>query len=401
MSDNQIHYGSRYTTIVLFCISFLFFSGFYFFSIASDYQKHVEIVMGIAAGSQQPFPNFVYHLSIYIFSLLNLEFGPLFLASALVSALAVAAKYFFSHKYIKEYASGTTSPPNLREDKNFRRIIISFSVMLVFVFSLPITVLLGGDFYLLNFPPNVWHNPTTILLMPFAVILFWVSYRQLENPTSNRITAITLLCIINILIKPSFFFIFCGVYPLFFLSKHGFKVEFWKNMIPIIIGIALVYFEYYLLYAEADSSSGVAIGLFTVWAHYSPNIPLAFLGSIFFPIVYFGFYWRSLIKSLLFKYSVTLLALAVVVFSVLIETGSRKYHGNFAWQYIVANYILYMVIIALFVKRIYQSNSGEHLSIPNLLLHTNWKDKVILSIYLVQFILGIYYFINFYIKLGY
>jgi len=357
--------------------------------------------MEIAAGIQQPFPNFVYHLLIYILSFLSLEFAPLFLASALVSAIAVAAKFFISHKYIEEYVSGTLSLSNFREDKSFRKIVISLSVMLIFVFSLPITVLLGGDFYLLNFPPNVWHNPTTILLMPFAIFLFWISYKQLDKPSSQRITAIALLCIINILVKPSFFFVFCVIYPLFFLFKHGFKIEFWKNMLPIIIGFVLVYFEYYILYAGTDSSSGIAIGIFTVWSHYSPNIPLAFLGSIFLPLVNFAFYWRSLLKNLLFKYSVSLLALAVVVFSVLIETGSRKYHGNFAWQYIVANYILYMVIITLFVKRIYQSNLIKNTTIPKLLLQLQWQDKVILSVFAFQFLLGIFYFIRFYFKLGY
>jgi len=401
ISDQKISYESRYTAIGLFCITFLFFSGFYFLSISSDFKRHIEYVMEIAAGIRKPIPPFMYHLSIYIFSLFTPKFAPLFFASALVSALSIAAKYIFSQKYIEEYVSVSLSSPELAEEKHFRWLTTIFGVMLVFIFSLPITVLLGADYYLTNFPPNVWHNPTTILLMPFAVLLFWVSYRQLESPTASRITAIAILCIINILIKPSFFFVFCVTYPLFFLIRHGFRKGFWKNMLPIFLGAVLVYFEYYLLYADGESSSGVAIGLFTVWSHYSPNVPLAFLGSIFFPLVFFIFYWKEFLMNLLFNYSISLLAVAIFVFSIFIETGSRKYHGNFGWQYIIANYIFYMAMTALLIKRIYQPNSGEHKSIPNLLLQINWKDKVVLSIYIIQFILGIYYFINFYIKLGY
>jgi len=49
--------------------------------------------------------------------------------------------------------------------------MVSFT--LLFVFSLPSVQVFTNKFYYLGqFTPNVWHNSTTIFLMPFALLLF-------------------------------------------------------------------------------------------------------------------------------------------------------------------------------------------------------------------------------------
>jgi len=389
-----------YSSIAIFFIAFLIFIGMYFFSVQSDHQTHVDWLSFVVRGYRSPRPNFLYQLMVYCVSFFNKEFLPLFFSSAVVLSFAVAAKFSLSQKYILEIVNDVVSQPDLKSERNTQAIVIIASLMLVFMFSLPITVLLGGDFYLTNFPPNIWKNPTTILLMPFALGLFGVSYQQLRNPNTSNIQIIAILCILNVLAKPSFFFVFGIVYPLYFLKLHGMKKLFWINMIPVFLGAIVMLGEYYLLYifaGLADAGGGVAISLFTLWDHYSPSIVLSFIGSIFFPLLYFILKPKQFLESDLFKYASISLLVGVIIFSVFIETGERKYDGNFAWQYFVANYILYMVMTAFLVKE-FASKLATHVSFGIMIIQSNWKLRSITIIFSIQFMLGVYYLINLFVN---
>ena len=389
-----------YATIIVFTIAFIIFSGFLIFSVKTDIQTHVRWVSSIAHGDRTPRPNFLYQLLVYVVSFFHKEYLPLYFGSVLLLSVAVAAKFVISHHYVVGIAFSSFDRPGFVGANFFFQITFIASIMLVFVFSLPLTVLLGGDFYLTNFPPNIWHNPTTILLMPFALILFLVSYTQIKEPTNKRILLISALCVVNVLIKPSFFLVFCIAFPLFFFLRHGFKKAFWINLVPIVIGILIVIAEYYFLYVStgfSDSDGSVAIDLLTVWSHYSPSVILSFIGSIFFPLIFIVLYPKLVIKNDLFYYAASLFLISVIMFSVLIETGDRKFDGNFGWQYIITNYFLYLVVISTFLKNLVEKNQFTELKYAILLRQLIWKDITVLIVFVFQFILGIYYVFRFFL----
>lgn len=389
-----------YATIAVFMIAFAVFAGFHLFSIKTDIQTHVRWVRSIAQGDRSFRPNFLYQLLVYVVSFFHKEYLPLYFGSVLLLSVAVAAKYAISQKYLVDYGLNSLDNPHLTDKTGSVQLSMIAGLALVFMFSLPLTVLIGGDFYLTNFPPNVWHNPTTILLMPFALILFLVSHNQLIQPTKNRILILTILCVINILIKPSFFFVFCIVYPIFFLVRHGIKKKFWLNLLPVIVGVLLVFMQYIILYIStgfSDSDGGIALGFFTVWSYYSPSILLSFIGSIFFPLLYTVFYPKDVLRDDLFQYVASLFIVAVLMFSVLIETGGRKYDGNFGWQYFITNYMLYMVIISFMLKKITKNYPHKNIEIIKVVRHASWKDKVLILFFVLQFLLGIYYVLRFFI----
>jgi hypothetical protein len=229
--------------------------------------------------------------------------------------------------------------------------------------------------------------------MPFALLLFTTSCEQLERPATKRILAITLLVVINILIKPSFFFSFCVVFPVFLLKQYSFKKSFWLNLVPVVVGLILVWVEYFLLFVD-DSGSGLTIGFFNVWVRYTKNIPLSFLGSVFFPLIYTIFYWKDLKKDLLYQYSVALFFVAILLFSLVTQKEQGKFHGNFGWQYIITNYLLYMVIVTRLLWKTIRDIAGEILNLRSWFVKLNWQNKILLVTYSFQFLLGVYYLVQ-------
>jgi hypothetical protein len=195
---------------------------------------------------------------------------------------------------------------------------------------------------------------------------------------------ISLLVIVNILIKPNFFWVFLVVYPLLLATRIGVGRKFLLNVLPIaILGVLLLSAQYYFLNIYPDAAtaaeSGIKISPFSVWSHYSSNIPLSIVVSSFFPLVYLCFHLKEVLKNLLLKYAVSLYLVAISIFSVLSETGPREFHGNFFWQCVACNYILFMVVCILFMEKApFNSKMGK-------------KEKVIVSSFLLHVAFGIIY----------
>jgi hypothetical protein len=378
-------------TEVIFFIVFSIFSAILYFGISTDIQTHIGVVERTANGAIRPPANFLYYLTVYAFTFFQTNLRFLRLSSVLVLSLAVIAKFVITYKFVVSHKS-EGAEKNLTPEW----FTLLFCTLLLFAFSLPTNAVLNGRFYLGQFPPNVWHNSTTIFLMPFALLLFWLSYEQLKKPTQQRIFLITLFCVLNILIKPNFCFVFFLVYPIMLVWRFGLKKELWLNCIPIIVGAVLFIGEYYLIFVfrfgnpgATQSNLGIAISLFSVWSRYSSNIAISLLVSILFPLVYMCIYWRELFENLLLQYAVLLYLAAIAITSIFTETGPRQTHGNFIWQSIVCTYILFMVVSTLFIGKVKFVKKGD------------WLNKVILMSFLLHVVSGFAYLAYFFATKSY
>ena len=367
--------------IFVFIISLMIFLTFYHLGIRTDINGHIELVQKAINGSTKSLGvHFLYFLILYISAFFwGSDTQTIYFTSIVILSLAITAKYLITRQFLVKYGSNIYLPSAFYS---------LTSVGLIFTFSLPLSKLLGGHYYLGNLPPNVWHNSTTIFLMPFALLLFWNSYEQLKNPTTKRIIILSILVLINIIIKPSFCFVFIVLYPIFLASSFGFTKKLWINVIPIIIGITLIFIQYTILYVNSLNASGlyddskVVISIFQVWSHFSPNIPISLLGSILFPVIYIAFYWKEACQNLLMKYTISGYIIAVIIFSLFMETG------NSVWQCIVTSYILYMVVSAFFLKKInVAKNNNSSLVLSN-------KNKIILFVFCLHLLSGLFYIIK-------
>jgi hypothetical protein len=347
--------------------------------IPTDIQAYPLLIQKVKGGDIYPPANFIYYLVVYTIALFKADTQSLYIASIITLSLAVAAKFAITRVFFVEQYYNTNGFER-KSDFTVNQIVTLFSLLMLLIFNLPTS----KHWYLGQIPPNVWHNATVIFLMPFALLLFIVSYKQLLIPVKANIIIITLLCILNLLVKPSFFFSFSLAYPLMLLLRFGVTKNLQRNLIPVLIGFILLAVMYYWIYIMNFGSfsiekSGTAIRPFYVWAHYSSNI-FASLGlSLVFPITYFGLYWKDLFKELMVQYSVALYLNGILIFSLFSETGPREFDGNFFWQTVVCSYILFLVLSTLLIKKV----SAEGIN--------NWKNTVILIAFLTQVVSGILY----------
>jgi hypothetical protein len=344
-------------TLLAFVASFCLFAGLLFAPILSDLHNHIRYVVMIHNDVIGPPANFLYYLIVYAGALFRGEWAPLLWAAAWTLSACVAAKYaltyaILSGRWRAEPSSAEESAPGAPSPL----LASGFACALLLAFSLPTAAAFEGRWYLGQMPPNVWHNSTTIFLMPFAVALFWVSYRNLREPTLRGDLAIAALCIGNIFAKPSFFFAFAPIYPVMLAARHGLGRQFWLHVWPVALGVACVGVQYYLLFTlqignTFGGESQIVIRPFEIWSLHSSNIPISIAASILFPLAYFALFFKEAWRDPLLRYAGLLFLISLTIMSLVSETGPRQHHGNFFWQAYVCNYLLFTSMVLRLLQR--------------------------------------------------
>jgi hypothetical protein len=369
-----------YWEIVIFLISLTFFGAIILHQIPTDIQAYPVFIQKTKAGAMYPPANFIYYLVVYTIALFRTDTESLLIASVITLSLAVSSKFAITRIFYVEHYSDFSDEKKTNLSFKVSLLVTLFSVSMLVVSNLP-----GGKhWYLGQIPSSVWHNSTVIFLMPFSLLLFVLSYKQLLSPRRASILIITLLCILNILIKPSFFFAFAIAYPLMLLRRFGITKSLLHNLFPILIGCLVLIVMYYCIYIMNFGSlsvekSGTAVKPFFVWSHFSSNIFTSLVLSLVFPIIFLGLYWKNLLNQLIVQYSIALYLAGIFIFSLAAETGPREFDGNFFWQSVVCSYILFMVLSSLFVREFRISGLG------------NWKNMAIFIAFLMQVTSGFAY----------
>jgi hypothetical protein len=224
---------------------------------------------------------------------------------------------------------------------------ISLSLLLIVAIPLP-SLFVTGNWFLGNFMSNTWHNSTTVFLFPFAILLFAASIKQLIS-FNNRLNLWLLLFVcLNIFIKPSYFFVWICVYPIFLLIKYGISSTFWKGLIPAIIGSLLLLFQYILIYHSAHGfgeESSIIVKPFSGYTLFSPLhiLPLSLLFSMLFPITYLIVNVKRIYNNNVFLFTYATFFMSIVIYLLLMETGLRATHGNFYWQIVICSWFCFYI----------------------------------------------------------
>ena len=373
-----------FEVIVFLILTFLYYN--FTFTIQTDIQLHAQFIKDYAYGNKPFQVNFLYYFTVYILTFFSSKSSALLVMSVYVLTGATFAKYYIVKTiFLKNISNITVKTATLS------------SFFLLFCFSLPILYFFVDYFYLLNFPPNVWHNSTTIFVMPFVLLLFWVSKKQLDSHKIQNLYYICVLIILNAFIKPSFLFVYLIVYPILLLKTYTFfKKVFWINLIPIFIACLLILGEYYLIYFGKDSNneSSVIIDFFYFYKNWSNGfnvvlaLLIALLSSLLFPLVTI-IKNKEMLKSKMIQFSILALVLSVIISVSLRETGARENDGNFLWQSFMCVFLLFFSCLFQLITLI---NKPEN----------KWKNYIPeLSVFGLHFISGIVYLINIFITNNY
>jgi hypothetical protein len=335
------------SSIFVFVLSLGIFWGILHFDVLTDIQAHAEMAHRIAEEGKAP-PHFLYFLLLYFVAIPGISYETLLYASGLVLSISVTIKYAMTRVYLREALDAEV---HLVPAYSLTAVALS----LIFAFSYPLP---GNGNYLGQIPPNVWHNSTTIFVMPLSLALFWLSFRQLKRFRATSLTWMAVLCIASVFAKPSYVFVFVAVWPLAALLRYGISMELILGLIPVAVGTTAVGVLYWMTYQQASTlaSGSVIISPFEVWNHwtYSPFLSLTL--SLIFPIAVLGLYWKECWRSLLMKYSTSTYLAGLFFFVFFAETGGRKYHANFLWQSIICSYLLFMSCAVIMLKNQYRSD---------------------------------------------
>ena len=325
-------------------------------NVSTDIQAHLAFVRDFINGEKSSLPgNFLLYLILYLFSFISDKTFFMLPLLSFILTCSVLAKYYISKQIMLS---------ELRVSYHPKQISLT-AAALIFLFSVPIGLLsISQTFYLGYFPPNVWHNSTTIFVMPFALLLFYFATLQIKNYKNGRMWLILSLTIINAFAKPSYLFVFFIVYPIFSLLKYKLTKTFFHSLIPIFAGTVVVLGEYLVIYQlNGTTGDGVAINPLFFYvnhlisdSHEILQLLIFLLGSFIFPIVMLMKNPGILHKNVSLQFALWSSIIGLIIFYLFTETGSRLTHGNFQWQVVISNYILFFVLTLNLLKLVSENN---------------------------------------------
>lgn len=320
--------------------------------------------------------NFLYYSLVWVISFFvrsKVILGVLF---SVLLGLAVMWKYKASRAMLPIEGSGNSQWVN--------RWLFFSPVALVFVFSLPVNFNLS-QYYLGQFPANVWHNSTTIAVMPFVVLAFHAAYRYLKSPEATTFFWLGFWSLLVYFIKPSILPIFVVTLPGFALLKHSFGKVFRNAGVYALVMVVLLLWP--MLFVSGGSNGknaggGLAVGLFEVWSLYSNTYLLSLLASLLFPLSVIAVYFKHAKSDFLLQLAWVAWFIAFAMFAILYETGEFMKAGNLGWQVIMASYLLFLASLTFFNKHL----KGQE--------RTGFKEYTVGAIFLLHLLSGLVYLVK-------
>jgi len=271
-------------------------------------------------------------------------------------SLAVLAKYLLSVRV----ARVTLAREGAARRPGGEVALVLALALACFAFSLP-----AGTLYLGQIPPGIWHNSTTVLLLPLALGLFWASSRYLERPRVRGLVWILALVVLNVAVKPSYVFVFVVAFPLAALARHRLGAPFRGAVAAVAFAGGVLALDWVLvlrdakplvveggqLFLPADPGpGGVELAPFAVWRALSAAPALSFLASYAFPLAFLALYRKKALRLPLQRESLLASLVALALFVLVAERGFRRLHGNFLWQAVACNAILFVTTLVAWAR---------------------------------------------------
>ncbi len=229
----------------------------------------------------------------------------------------------------------------------------------------PINILTWNSTFYYGYISGVsYHNPTIILLKPFALMLFLYICWALDKQDQPALTLSLLLPIsltaLATLAKPNYTIALLPALGLplsCFLYRHE-----WQRFFGFFAGICVpallvLGFQYASLYGSAGDSASetkIIIAPFEVYLLYAPTIPWLigkFVLSILFPAVVYIVYWCRAVRSTLLNFAWLSFWCGTFYTYVLAESGEQFSAGNFGWTGEITVFLLFVASIVFWIRQ--------------------------------------------------
>ena len=221
--------------------------------------------------------------------------------------------------------------------------------------------------YLDTSSPNVWHNPTHIMVRPFAVLVFWMTvciyrrWREAEGCSARTYRSrgeaalYTALIAVSVWAKPSFLQAFVPGLGAMLLTdlvrsrgrSFPFALKLASAYVPGVLLMGMRFLVAFWVRSESDGL-GVEIAPLDVWSQSSRCIPVSVLLLLAFPLFVMAVDWKGFSSSVRGQLAIWCTVSAMASKALLAEIGERRYHCNFSWGYAAAAGLLWLVALCHF-----------------------------------------------------
>ena len=204
--------------------------------------------------------------------------------------------------------------------------------------------------YLGQISPNVWHNPTSIVCWPLAILLFTSAAEFLRSGRLRLLLAVSSLAAVSVLAKPNYFLAFAPVFGLLSLKLFGLSRALVLSQLAMLPTVLVLLWQ---MTASFDGPDAMRPGLHIAWRPleawhmYSSSIVVSLAFSLAFPLSYLVVFRRSLVNRNLLVF-----AWGVLICGLLWTAGFAEVRSadgvvdpdfNFSWGSHLSLYVLFLV----------------------------------------------------------
>ncbi len=254
------------------------------------------------------------------------------------------------------YARLLTVTSSLRQRDRY---LVCGSLTLTAMLVAPISILTWNDqqMYFGYVSTNVFHNPTSIVAKPFALLLLWVIADRIfatAKSSPRTLAAVALLSVMSLHAKPNF--TLCLLPAVGLMALWGQRRRETVNWWLVVGGFGLPSVAYlgYQYLGFSDVEGGVALAPFRMVREFADRhdtstwLLLPMLGmSLVFPLVMLALFRREIGRSPSSILAWLTTAVGIGMFYLLAETGPRAHDGNFAWSAQISLFVLFFECIRL------------------------------------------------------
>lgn len=317
---------------------------------SGDYPAHIRFAQDIAQTGRITIPHFGYELGVLAAHAVRPDAG---WASAafLVSLAGQLAAVLLLARW------AAASVPDSRPWLRAAAALLLPVVLLIVQPALPPGPMARDPWLIGYFPPNQFHNPTTLLSKPLALALvgFGVAAAFGARPLPGRIAACAALVVASGLVKPSFLMAFLpavGVAALWNWRRARWNAIVFGLAVPAVLLLS----AQFLLRYRLQAADGVSIVLdpLMVIGLYGPTDPFTLaaklVASVLFPLAVTVLFVRGAVRDHGMVLAWATLAVGVSYGYLLAEAGGKASAGDFLWSGQLAVFLLFAVS-AMFLLR--------------------------------------------------
>lgn len=324
--------------------------------IFSDYGAHLEFVQTLRTGQDfftfiQTVPHFLFHILVILLAPF-VPNGDLQIAALVIMLGFYLATAWICYGLLRAFLA---VPQSWGQAGTYALLTI------VFIFAAPINFFTAEN-YLGYIHINAYHNPTIVILKPFALLLFWIAYKSLDlknKPQTRQLTLLVfVLSIFAVLAKPSFTVALLPALVLF--VYYRWRGEYFVNWWVIVVGIIVPSVVLLALQVVVSrESTGFMFWPFLTLRLWTPDLGALFfklLISYLFPAVVYLLYFRQA-KLRLYLNFAWVTAGVGAAYAVLLSEATRPAYGNWIWSAQITLFILF-IFSTIFLMQRYQAEAA-------------------------------------------